>query len=43
LQGILQTEMFTPSAADEKLLHFLPPLQGAQYKLFNDIWTSVLQ
>lgn len=43
LQGILQTEMLTPSAEDEKRLFFLPPLQGAQYKLFNDIWTSVLQ
>ncbi len=43
LQGILQTEMFTPSAADEKELYFLPPLEGAQYKLFNDIWTTVLQ
>ncbi len=43
LTGILQTEMFTPSAADEKILYFLPPLEGAQYKLFNSIWTSVLQ
>ena len=43
LQGILQTEMFTPTPADEKILYFLPPLKGAQYKLFNDIWTSVLK
>jgi spermidine/putrescine transport system substrate-binding protein len=43
LQGILQTEMFTPTPQDEKILSFLPPLKGSQYKLFNDIWTSVLR
>jgi spermidine/putrescine transport system substrate-binding protein len=43
LQGILQTEMFTPTPADMKLLHFTRSLSGADYKIFNDIWTSVLQ
>jgi len=40
---IMESEMITPSAADYKDLQFLAPLRGAQYKLFNDIWTSVLQ
>lgn len=43
LQPILKTPMFSPTAEQEKYLYFLPPLKGAQYKLFNQIWTSVLQ
>jgi spermidine/putrescine transport system substrate-binding protein len=40
---IMESEMITPSAADYKDLQFLAPLSGAKFKLFNDIWTSVLQ
>ncbi|HQT39040.1 MAG TPA: spermidine/putrescine ABC transporter substrate-binding protein [Acidocella sp.] len=43
LTGILNTELITPTDEDNKRLQFLKPLQGAQYKLFNQIWTSVLQ
>jgi spermidine/putrescine transport system substrate-binding protein len=43
LQGILLTEMFTPTPADMKLLHFTRSLSGPDYKTFNQIWTSVLQ
>jgi spermidine/putrescine transport system substrate-binding protein len=43
LSGILSTELITPTPDDYKKLQFLAPLKGAQYKLFNDIWTSVLQ
>ena len=43
LTGIINTALITPSADDYKKLQFLPPLQGAQYKLFDEIWTSVLQ
>ncbi len=43
LSGIITTQLITPSADDYKKLQFLAPLKGAQYKLFNDIWTSVLQ
>jgi spermidine/putrescine transport system substrate-binding protein len=40
---VLATPLITPTADEEKNLHFLQPLRGAQYKLFNQIWTSVLQ
>jgi spermidine/putrescine transport system substrate-binding protein len=43
LTGVLATPLITPTADEEKNLHFLQPLRGAQYKLFNQIWTSVLQ
>ncbi len=43
LTGILNTELITPTDEDNKRLQFLQPLRGAQYKLFNQIWTSVLQ
>ena len=43
LQGILQTEMFTPTPADDKMLHFVNSLKGPEFKTFNGIWTSVLQ
>jgi spermidine/putrescine transport system substrate-binding protein len=43
LTGILNTELITPTPEDMKKLQFLQPLRGAQYKLFNQIWTSVLQ
>jgi spermidine/putrescine transport system substrate-binding protein len=43
LTGIINTPLITPSDDDYKKLQFLQPLSGAQYKLFNDIWTSVLQ
>ena len=43
LSGIMQSELITPTDADMKGLQFLQPLRGAKYKLFNDIWTSVLQ
>jgi spermidine/putrescine transport system substrate-binding protein len=43
LTGILNTELITPTPDDEKRLQFLQPLRGSQYKLFNQIWTSVLQ
>jgi spermidine/putrescine transport system substrate-binding protein len=43
LTGVLNTPLITPTADEEKNLQFLQPLRGAQYKLFNDIWTSVLQ
>ncbi len=43
LEAILHTSMFTPDDADMKKLEFLKPLVGAQLKLFNDIWTSVLK
>jgi len=43
LTGVLNTALITPTADQEKNLQFLLPLRGAQYKLFNDIWTSVLQ
>ena len=43
LTGIMQSEIITPTPDQEKRLQFLLPLSGARYKLFNDIWTSVLQ
>jgi spermidine/putrescine transport system substrate-binding protein len=43
LTGVLNTPLITPTADEEKRLQFLAPFRGAQYKLFNDIWTSVLQ
>jgi spermidine/putrescine transport system substrate-binding protein len=43
LTGILNSELITPTPDQMKNLQFLAPLRGAQYKLFNDIWTSVLQ
>jgi spermidine/putrescine transport system substrate-binding protein len=41
--AIMSSELIQPTDADFKDLQFLAPLKGAQYKLFNDIWTSVLQ
>jgi spermidine/putrescine transport system substrate-binding protein len=41
--SIMNSELIQPTDADFKDLQFLAPLKGAQYKLFNDIWTSVLQ
>ena len=43
LTGVMSTPLITPTADQEKNLKFLQPLRGAKYKLFNDIWTSVLQ
>jgi spermidine/putrescine transport system substrate-binding protein len=43
LTGILNTRLIVPNDEDMKHLMFLQPLRGAQYKLFNQIWTSVLQ
>jgi spermidine/putrescine transport system substrate-binding protein len=43
LTGVLNTPLITPTADEEKNLQFLQPLRGDQYKVFNDIWTSVLQ
>ncbi len=43
LTGIMATELIVPTDADMKKLQFLAPLRGADYKLFNQIWTSVLQ
>jgi spermidine/putrescine transport system substrate-binding protein len=43
VQGLLQTEMFTPTPADQKILHFTLSLKSSDYKTFNSIWTSVLQ
>jgi spermidine/putrescine transport system substrate-binding protein len=43
LSGILSSELIVPSDADMKNLTFLAPLRGSQFKLFNQIWTSVLQ
>jgi spermidine/putrescine transport system substrate-binding protein len=41
--ALMSSQLIVPSADDYKRLQFLTPLKGAQYKLFNDIWTSVLQ
>lgn len=43
LTGVLASELLNPSADEMQHLVFLAPLRGAQYKLFNQIWTSVLQ
>jgi len=43
LTGILATPLLNPSADEMQHLVFLAPLRGANYKLFNQIWTSVLQ
>lgn len=43
LTGILSSELITPTPEQMKNLVFLAPLSGAKYKLFNQIWTSVLQ
>nr|WP_295739586.1 spermidine/putrescine ABC transporter substrate-binding protein [uncultured Acidocella sp.] len=43
LSGIMSSELITPTAEQMKNLQFLAPLTGAKYKLFNQIWTSVLQ
>jgi spermidine/putrescine transport system substrate-binding protein len=43
LTGIMSTRLIDPTDDDLKNLQFLAPLRGAQYKLFNDIWTTVLQ
>ncbi|MBB5372125.1 polyamine ABC transporter substrate-binding protein [Acidocella aromatica] len=43
LTGILASPLLNPSPEEMQHLVFLAPLRGAQYKLFNQIWTSVLQ
>jgi spermidine/putrescine transport system substrate-binding protein len=43
LTGIMSSEIINPTPEQMKRLVFLAPLRGAQYKLFNQIWTSVLQ
>lgn len=43
LSGILSSQLIVPNDDDMKHLTFLSPLRGAQFKLFNQIWTSVLQ
>ncbi len=43
LTGILSSDLINPSDAEMKNLSFLAPLRGDQYKLFNQIWTTVLQ
>jgi spermidine/putrescine transport system substrate-binding protein len=43
LSGIMASELIDPTPAQMQNLQFLAPLRGAQYKLFNQIWTSVLQ
>jgi len=43
LSGILSTSLIVPTPAQMKDLSFLAPLRGTKYKLFNQIWTSVLQ
>jgi spermidine/putrescine transport system substrate-binding protein len=43
LTGILNTPIINPTPDQLANLQFLAPLRGAQYKLFNQIWTSVLQ
>ncbi|MCB5944545.1 PotD/PotF family extracellular solute-binding protein [Acidocella sp. KAb 2-4] len=43
LTGIMASDLINPSDAEMKNLVFLAPLRGAKYKLFNQIWTSVLQ
>jgi len=41
--GVLNSRLIVPNDDDMKNLTFLAPLRGAQFKLFNQIWTSVLQ
>ncbi len=43
LTGILNSELINPTPDQLAHLQFLAPLKGADYKLFNDIWTSVLE
>jgi spermidine/putrescine transport system substrate-binding protein len=43
LTGIMASDLINPSAEEMKRLVFLAPLSGANFKLFNQIWTSVLQ
>jgi spermidine/putrescine transport system substrate-binding protein len=43
LTGIMSSELINPTPEQMKTLVFLAPLRGAKYKLFNQIWTSVLQ
>jgi spermidine/putrescine transport system substrate-binding protein len=43
LTGILKSELITPTAEQMKDLVFLAPLSGSQYKLFNQILTTVMQ
>jgi spermidine/putrescine transport system substrate-binding protein len=43
LTGILASPLLNPSPEEMQRLVFLAPLRGAQYKLFNQIWTNVLQ
>jgi spermidine/putrescine transport system substrate-binding protein len=43
LTGIMSSEMINPTPEQMQHLVFLAPLSGAKYKLFNQIWTSVLQ
>jgi len=41
--SLMSSELIQPTSDDFKKLQFLAPLRGAQFKLFNQIWTSVLQ
>lgn len=43
LTGIMSSELINPTPEQMKYLSFLAPLRGAKYKLFNQIWTTVLQ
>ena len=43
LASNLQAELITPTPADYKLQHFLPPLSGHQLQVFNAIWAAVKQ
>lgn len=43
LTGLMNTVLIVPTDAKMQHLQFLAPLRGKQYKLFNQIWTSVLQ
>jgi spermidine/putrescine transport system substrate-binding protein len=43
LTGIMSSELINPTPEQMKTLVFLAPLRGEKYKLFNQIWASVLQ
>jgi spermidine/putrescine transport system substrate-binding protein len=43
LKDIMSSPLINPPADVMKRLVFLAPLRGAKFKLFNQIWTSVLQ
>ena len=43
LTGIMASALINPPETEMTNLQFLAPLRGAKYKLFNQIWTSVLQ